>query len=328
LKKLIPVFFLLWMFSSCVTLFNGPYTELYVHARPRTTVIYKNERDAADTVVINSPDGARLYARRNGAFKLPVIIKDDTTETTIYIKPIHSWLYYANIYPFYGVGFLVDYNNPNRFTYPHHIYPCLKDKDVKGYKTMKPLKTAAWEVAFIPPIINGFVINPTKLDLRGGVFGIGAGVNYHYNDRCFFSGEIGTAVAPDRVGERLGRDTIPTLPEERLSCWYANLRHHHQLGRFDIGYGLSTGEQKGKQYYDYYRKATYQYDSVIYSYRHVNLGLSFAANFRITNSFYFGMNYQPQLFAINSSAMSFNYAHMWIFGFYWRWPVTSALSQR
>lgn len=318
MKKMLPALFLVCTLGSCVTMFNGPSTRLNVHIPDKARVVYTNECGNTDSVAPDYRNMARLIVRRSNK-KLPLTVVSDTGSFSFAVKPTLSWLFWANVYPLYGLGFLVDYNNPDRFTYPHFVYP--DPKDVKGYKAMKPLTTSTLEIAFIPPIIHGFCYNPAKLDFTGGIGGIGTGLNYHYGDKRFLSAEIGTAVAPAGFAERFPGPKVSQVPAERISGWYVNLRHHHQFGRFDLGYGLSTGEQKGKQYYYPYIGATYEKDSVVYSYRHATLGLSLATNFRITNAFYFGMNYQPQLLAINTNNLVFSYAHMWNFGFYWRWGV-------
>ena len=318
MKNILPALVLMCTMGSCVTLFNGPSTSLNVRVPDNAKVVYTNECGNTDSVAPGINNMARLIVRRSNK-KLPLTVVSDTGIYSFAVKPTLSWLFWANVYPLYGLGFLVDYNNPNRFTYPHFVYPFPQDE--KRYAKMKPLTRSTLEIAFIPPFIHGYCYNPTKLDFTGGVLGIGTGLNYHYNSKCFLSGEIGAATAPFFFGERFPGDSVPKFTDERISGWYLNLRHHHQFGRFDLGYGLSTGEQSGKRYYYYYRGATYENDSVIYSYRHATLGLSFATNFRITNAFYFGMNYQPQLFAINTNNRVFSYAHMWNFGIYWRWGL-------
>ncbi len=322
MKKMLPALVLMCTLGSCVTLFNGPSTSLNVRIPDNAKVVYTNECGSTDSVAPGINNMARLIVRRSNK-KLPLTVVSDTGSFSFSVKPTLSWLFYANVYPLYGLGFLVDYNNPNRFTYPHFVYPF--QKDVKGYKALKPLTTSTLEIAFLPPLIHGYMYNPAALDFTGGIGGIGAGLNYHYTNKRFLSGEIGTALAPASFVERFPGPKVSEVPEERISGWYLNLRHHHQFGRFDLGYGLSTGEQKGKQFYYYYRGATYEGDSVVYSYRHACLGLSFAANFRISNSFYLGTNYQPQFLAINTNNTIFSYSHMWNIGFYWRWGLNPKL---
>jgi hypothetical protein len=325
MRKILPVLLLLSLFSSCVTLFNGPYTEMNVYPKPGTRVVFKDETGKMDTVVGERNVPVRIVAKRSGSIYFPITLQTDTSERTIKIKPIHSWLYYGNLYPLYGLGFLVDYNNPNRFTYPHSIHPNPNSR--KGYNAMLPLSQSKYEVALIPPLINGFFFNPAHLDFNGSVIGIGTGVNYHYSDAGFISSEIGTAVAPVYGGYKYTYANQVPYSRQQLRGWYINLRNHHIVGRFDLGYGLSAGEQHGKEYYLPYRNATYEGDSITNSYSHSNFGLSAAANFRITNSFYMGMNYQPQLMSIQGKNINFSYANMVILGFYWRWGIVQGIKQ-
>lgn len=320
MKCILPALFLICTMGSCVTLFNGPTTSVNVRIPDNAKIVYTNEIGSTDSVPPDMNNMARLIVRR-GDKQLPLTVVSDTGNFTFQVKPILSSWYYANMYGFGGIGFLVDHNNINRFTYPHFIYPDPRPDAKRGYKINSPLLKSDWEISFTPPFLNGFVFNPARMALRGGVLGLGLGAAYHYHNKRFWWGELGTAAAGGMGGGYRRIDSIPANSRLRLTGWYLNMRHHHQVGRFDLGYGLSTGERRGREFYYYYRGATYEHDSVVYSYRHATLGLSFATNFRITNAFYFGMNYQPQLFAINTNNRVFIYAHMWNFGFYWRWGL-------
>lgn len=320
MRKMLPALFLMCTLGSCVTLFNGPSTSLNVRIPDNAKVVYTNECGSTDSVSPDINNMARLIVRRNNK-KLPLTVVSDTGSFSFAVKPTMSWLFWANVYPLYGLGFLVDYNNPNRFTYPHFVYPDPRPKRKSGYQTRAPLMQSDWEISFTPPFINGFVFNPARVDLRGGVLGIGLGTAYHYSEKRFWWGELGTA-ASGGMGDGYRRiNSAPTDSRLRLTGWYLNMRHHHRLGRLDLGYGLSTGERKGREFYDYYYGATYKGDSVSKQFSHVSAGLSFSANYRVSNSVYAGLSYQPQLFEISKANTGFSYSHMTIFGIYWRWGL-------
>lgn len=319
MKKMLPALVLMCTMGSCVTLFNGPSTRLNVHIPDNARVVYTNECGSTDSVAPGYRNMAQLIVRRSNK-KLPLTVVSDTGSFSFLVKPTLSWLFWANVYPLYGLGFLVDYNNTDRFTYPHFVYPDPRPRNKSGYQTRAPLMQSDWEISFTPPFVNGFVFNPAQMDLRGGVLGIGGGVIYHHSDRGFWWAEVGTAVAGAVAGyKRI--DSMPSFLRVRLTGWYLNMRHHHQFGRLDVGYGLSTGERKGREYYDYYYGATYKDDSLSKQFSHVSAGLSFSANYRLSNSIYAGLSYQPQLFEISNASTGFSYSHMTIFGLYWRWGL-------
>ncbi len=319
MKNILPALLLICTMGSCVTLFNGPSTSLNVRIPDNAKVVYTNECGNTDSVAPGINNMARLIVRRSNK-KLPLTVVSDTGSYSFAVKPMLSWLFWANVYPLYGLGFLVDYNNPNRFTYPHFVYPDPRPKNRVGYLTKAPLMQSDWELSFTPPLVNGFVFNPARVDLRGGLLGIGGGVTYHHSDRGFWNAEVGTAIAGAVAGfKRI--DSMPSFRRIRLTGWYLNIRHHHQLGRLDLGYGLSTGEQKGREYYDHYYGATYKGDSVTKQFSHLSAGLSFSANYRLSNSIYAGVSYQPQLYEISKANTGFSYSHMTIFGLYWRWGL-------
>ncbi len=317
MKKTLPALFLMCTLGSCVTMFNRPSTTINVRVPKNAKVVYTNERGSSDSVAPDVNNMARLIVRRSDKL-LPLTVLSDTGSFTFQVEPVLSSLFYANLYGFYGIGFLVDHNNMNRFTYPHFIYPDPRPDAKRGYKINAPLLKSDWEISFTPPFVNGFVFNPARMSPRGGVLGIGLGTAYHYSDKRFWWGELGTA-ASGGMGDGYRRiDSIPANSRLRLTGWYLNMRHHHQLGRLDLGYGLSTGERRGREFYDTYLGATYKGDSVVRRFSHVTTGLSFSANYRIATSFYAGISYQPQMFEISKKNTGFSYSHMTVFGFSWR----------
>lgn len=320
MKNTVPALILMCTMGSCVTLFNGPSTSVNVRIPKNAKIVYTNESGSTDSVAPDVNNMARLIVRRSDK-QLPLTVVSDTGSFTFQVKPILSRWFYANLYGFGGVGFLVDHNNVNRFTYPHFIYPDPRPDAKQGYKVNSPLLKSDWAITFTPPIINGFVINPARMNQRGGVLGIGVGAVYHYSDKRFWWGELGT-VGSGGIGDGYRRkDTVPANSRLRLTGWYLNVRHNHQVGRLDLGYGLSTGERRGREFYDDYLGATYKGDSIVKRFSHVTTGLSFSAHYRISTSFYAGFSYQPQLFEIGKANTGFSYSHMTIFGFSWRFGL-------
>ena len=108
MRKMLPALFLMCTLGSCVTLFNGPSTSLNVRIPDNAKVVYTNECGSTDSVSPDINNMARLIVRRNNK-QLPLTVVSDTGSFSFAVKPTMSWLFWANVYPLYGLGFLVSY---------------------------------------------------------------------------------------------------------------------------------------------------------------------------------------------------------------------------
>ena len=319
-------------FGSCVTIFNGSNTTLHIHADKQAEVIYNKQYPDVDYSVHYTPSGYTdsatpagygdvfIEAKRSKTDVLNVTVVKDGVEKKIAITPVHSWLYYANIYPLWGLGFFADYNNPNRFTYPHHIYVDLTSNWVKGYSTHKPFSAPRLEWVITPPLINGYVFGYNYLTPAYSPFGLSTGLNYHYSQNSFLSWEAGVAAINTgyhryhRLADSVYYRVYSGLPHEHRDVFYLTFMNNHLLRRFDLGYGINIGEHSGMRAYSRYKMS----DTFIYSDHYISLGGSFAVHYRLSNSFYAGFNYQPQLMAINNDNSKVIYEHLYSLGFSWR----------
>ncbi|MBC7555068.1 MAG: hypothetical protein H7257_13955 [Taibaiella sp.] len=191
MKKLLPLV-LSVMFSSCATLFNGDFATVKLHVKKNVGVAFHSQTVQAQYAVESVPAAGGdsflnnmwkevyLFAPRSKDKLLKVSLTRSTDKRDVYIKPVHSWLHYANAYPFFWLGFLVDYNNLKRFSYPSNVYIDFDDTTTKGYIAHKPFSNYKWEAVINPPFLNVYLFNYNYVNVSGGPFGYSLGLNYHY----------------------------------------------------------------------------------------------------------------------------------------------------
>lgn len=122
----------IFILSSCATLFNSPTTKVAIHtnAPTKVTVEYsESKREPTNTplqfkkvemVTVNNK--VELRPMRS-VQPLRITVETDTfPNRELYISSQNSFAFWSNLAFFYGVGMLVDFKNPKRYSYPKHIY--------------------------------------------------------------------------------------------------------------------------------------------------------------------------------------------------------------
>ena len=258
-----------------------------------------------------------IFAKRSSKESVFITIRKDTVERTIGIKPVLSWIYLANAYPFFLPGFIIDAVDHRMYTYPHNVYVDLTDSQQNGYGTHKPFTTSKLELYLKPPFINGYVFGFNYLTPVYSPFGLSMGLNYHYTKKNFVSAELGVAAMNTGIhryhsyqNDSLYFNSYSGYPKERKTAFYFTLMNNTFIKRFDIGYGIMAGMHRGDRSYPRYKMG----DTTIYSAQYFSLGCSFSTHFRINNSLFAGFNYQPQFVAIDNNSKVI-YEHLFNFGF-------------
>ncbi len=316
MKNILVALFLICLFSSCARLLNGDNASIRVHARPGTSVTFRNADGVTETVQPVDEKGVKFEVERSKK-TLDIKLKNDSVDRVLHVKRTVSEMYYANFWSPYGLGFLFDLNSKRRFSYPHHIYPDFSPESRNGYRRMKPLTTPKTEVIFTPGLTNFVMITAPNMQPQYSPLGVSVAVNRRYNDHSFWSYEIGYAGAPmfSRNNE-VGRYVPGGRTRESLHAFYGCVRHHSGIDRFDVGYGAFLGRRIG--YETFLSNTPYKTDSVDFYFRDFSIGGAFAANYRFTNKLCLGINYQPQLLAINSRDVSFSFTYLLMAGLYFR----------
>ncbi len=239
-----------------------------------------------------------FYVVRNKT-PLAIHVQVDSANKTVLIKSKNSLAFWANIYFNYGVGVLVDMNNPKRFTYPKHIYLNYKDNDVvvKRFSSI-PKGTIYWHLGF--PYANFFYVKTTdSYRHSSGFLGIESGLDYYYKENHFLSFYLGAAMdflapfpAPiDVWGEY---QTSATL--------FVSARNNYNIGSFNLGYGLSFSKLTWLKSNDI--NATFISDT-----KHTSsLGLSLISSYKVGKYFQLGLLYQPYLLDVGNK-INTDYQH-------------------
>jgi hypothetical protein len=150
---IIPILLVLSL-SSCASLFNSRLT----HTRIVTNQPSK--------LTINGVENSDLVNQKEiwiNRTKEPLEITAESTENkkTVIVNAKNSFMYWANLY-YYGIGMLIDKNNPKRYCYPRTIYLDLKDS-LSTYQTYLPYKrlndSLKNQIKFTPLKLVGLV-NP------------------------------------------------------------------------------------------------------------------------------------------------------------------------
>jgi hypothetical protein len=315
--------------SSCATIFNKDYVTFKVNVDKNADVSYAKKYDGTQYDLHSLPDttnkGSRkeiyLTAKRNKNEKVAIVVKKDGVEDTVNVKPIHSNMFYWNAYPFYGLGCLVDLFSERRFTYPRLVY--ITSASERGYTIHLPYEQHKLELYFNPLVGN---VYSTKFNYVGpsvNPWGLVAGLNYHVTPNRYLSVEIGGCFGLDLHLRRRGYwhdslvyDSLGTFRNTALeskSDVYLNLAQNHVVGRFDFGYGINIGDHNSCRYYS----RSIMGDTVIYRASYMSLGFVASAHYRLSNDWYFGVSYMPQLLAIGDNTRVI-YEHALNFGFSFR----------
>jgi hypothetical protein len=120
-------------FSSCATILNRKTTSVHVF----TNIPAKITLPASTSnVEVTSSD----FAVKRSKSPLTITAYNDTVSKIVSIKPGNSFAFWFNLYnlPYGLIGFLVDWKNPKRYTYPRNIYLDLTNRD-STYERLIPI---------------------------------------------------------------------------------------------------------------------------------------------------------------------------------------------
>lgn len=119
------------LISSCATLNN-----------PRTTVLKIITSEPARLIInedtISAPNQKRYVAVERSRDSLHLTAFNTYKSKSVSIAPRNSIAWWGNLYPGLWPGFLIDRNNPKRYTYPQTVYLDLNEHR-KEYKTYRPV---------------------------------------------------------------------------------------------------------------------------------------------------------------------------------------------
>lgn len=283
---------------SCATILNPSHKAMTIYTPGPSKIIIKK-----DTLHTEANEVHFSVQRSKEPLNMRVIA--DSSDQALSILAKSSFAYYLNILYNYGLGMLVDQNNPKRYTYPRRIFV---DSTVDGgFKTYLTTQRGDFNFQISFPYINSFITQPfgeNRKD-RTGFWGLGAGIDYYHQDRQYLS-----------LNARTVSDFFFPIPapvtyeggQEFMSSNYLSLSNHHRINHFDWGYGLSWIENRwGRDVYEEIFDPGIQI--IRQRKRHQVLGLEFSGYYFTGPSFHMGLIYRPSFVRLYTDPI-FKYEHL------------------
>jgi len=295
---------ILLCFCSCATYMNSDKTLIVIGTDRHAKVEVQSQ------VVYTSKNSVSVLVRRSSD-PLQIKISSDSIQKIITVKPLNSFLFWANIPCNYGIGIFVDRHHAKRYTYPREIYSSLADSSTT-YKRSVPYNAGKNFLSISVPHVNSFLVRPdivTKSRTNTGFFGAGLSFDHYYHPNKFLRVSIGAVtnfpipiIAPfDYKGDM-----------ETMSSEYLNISNNYQLNRFLLGYGISIARNSWRH--------TNNFTIPVINYGSQNdaaMGIVLQSYYRFGRSFYLGAIYRPTFLRFPSSH-TLQYEHLISIDLNWR----------
>src|SRR6185312_10574353 len=289
---------------SCATVLNKGVQKISITSSEEIDVV------SIDSSLKSFNQHSTFYLERS---KKPVTIELqlNTVRKKLFLKSHNSIAYWANIFFNYGIGMLVDKDNPKRFDYPRRIYIQKLDSNIVASRFSLTTKGAInWHIAL--PHVNFFYVATQKEHRSSeGFWGLESGLDYFYMDGRFISVYGGVATdffvpvpaAVDIRGEYQSSTGI-----------FVNVRNNHRTGSFDFGYGLAYSRLS--------RRKTNNIDSTFIPEikRNSTVGLSLNSSYRFGELFQLGLLYQPYFIRFDNKVAA-DYQHQISIELIWKIPL-------
>ena len=300
------------LMTSCATILNRPHKYMTVHTTEPSKIIYR--QDTISTL----HNKAHVKIERNWESASIGVVTDSLTKS-VRIRSKNSIIYWSNIVFNYGIGMLVDRNNPKRYTRPGIIY--INSADAKsGYSQFgKANNKGELYLHYSNPTFSLSRMIPenerTKVSI--GFIGVEIGLDYYHSKNQFI--HFGYSIVDG--GAKRSRISNPPSPffklkeREFMNTAYFSISNNHKIRRFVIGYGISYAKYKWE--YDKTGWYTISYilpiplratiDEVKKS--HNAFGFVFPNYFQFGEYLYVGMVYRPTFYRPNQTD-KFAYEHL------------------
>ena len=306
IKYQVSIIGFLLFFSSCATIFNSPVQKVFISADKNIKVLSVENTTLVDSSLIDKYRTKAYYIPRSDK-PLSVKLQMDSIQKTIILKPKSSFAFWYNIYCNYGIGMLIDKDNPKRYGYPNRNYLKLQDTTIKNFR-FAPTNKGTINLSLSLPFTTFFNIQTIDKQFNSaGVIGLEIGLDYFYKNNSYLSVNLGTAT--DKFGDYVGTGEIQTA-----DVIFASLRKNSIVGSFDLGYGLNAS------LLNWSKQTIGATTTINESVKNLGLGLSLSAQYRLGNYFRLGILYQPDL--LNTSFKpAFSYQHYISLNLIWKLPI-------
>ena len=299
MKRTLYILSILAFMSSCATLLNPPHKYVTIHTTKPTQIIH------GETIISTVDNKAHLRAERKNA-PLQITAITDSLEKSIEIEQKNSVAFWTNLFN-YGIGMLVDRNNPKRYTYPGKIF--INSADATGGYSLfgKANNKGELYLYFSLPMVNRFrmMIEGEGSKRSVGAMGFCFGLDYYHSKNQFIHAGFSTLVGGYKTTHTRDRRT---REREYMESQHFSLSNNHKFGRFSIGYGFSYARISWK--YIRSRRGFIFYRPVERVEKNHNaFGLIFPSYFQLGEHLNIGIVYRPTFFRPNLPN-KFAYEHL------------------
>ena len=236
MKRLLNILTLSILTTSCATLFNQPHTSVTVHTTTEpSTIIHRYD-------TVNTVNYMAHFGVERKKDPLPLVVITDSLTKSVEIQAKNSGMYNANIllFPYYifpsVLGFVIDWRNPKRYTYPRHVYINSADTISRYYRYYARADyKGRWNLHLSIPAVNYFLMMPENENAMTHTryWGLTVGIDYYHSKDQFVNLGI-SRIANISILKPMHSD------EKRITSKYVSISNNHRLGRqFTVGYGLS-----------------------------------------------------------------------------------------
>ena len=306
IKYYIFILFPALMMSSCASILNSSMQKVSVTSDKQIKIISLEKSVYKESGFVDSNHAKSFFVFRS-SMPLSVNLEVDSIHKTILLYPRSSFAYWLNIFFNYGIGMLIDKDNPKRYSYSRDNHITIKDSILIVHKFSLEKKNNI-KLTISPTLVNSFSINTGKHWYQSaGIFGLEAGVEYYYNKNKFIS--VNAGAATDVFGDYFGKGYSRTT-----STVFTNFRDNRTYCNFNVGYGLNVSYIRWIEDYRGDSIYTHQLSNV------TTLGLSVSVQYRLGNYIYAGVLYQPS-FVNTNNLSSFNYQHFLSFNLIGKIPL-------
>jgi hypothetical protein len=209
-----------------------------------------------------------------------------------------------------GIGYIIDWKNPKRYTYPKTIFVDLEHD--KPYTTsvsktwLKPEKNLLNFKISIPEGNHLYLNKGYGYGNTFGFLGISTGFEYYFSNKYCINMDVGGLM-----------DFMAPVP--------APVDHWGNYNQSYATYGdIQIGSDYKRLHYDvglqftrtsFYERKTVELfpdyiDTLRYSKSQNNMGLALSTYYRITKGFNIGLNYYPSFIVIGNGDTKFHYSHL------------------
>lgn len=306
LKTLSPLFFII--FTSCAGIMNRPTTRTMVHVKKPAQLVVNG-----DTIQVYRSKYPLILERSEDHVRLEVIT--DSQQTTIYMPARNSFAYWANLFCNYGIGMLIDKDNPKRYAYPNHLYLDNDDSVSRFWNYQPDHQKGQLELHLSLPHMNHFYLQPREENRKDklGFWGLSIGMNYYHRDNQFL--KLTTSGVADLFVPVPAPVDYSGEHEFMRSVWVGLSNNHHGK-RFTSGYGISFAKNIWEhRYYNLFNPPPPTREPI--TRRDYSLGLLLSTYYNVGKRFGLGVIYRPTFARLNKPA-DFAYEHVISFDIAWK----------